>query len=58
MVLSSSMSARLFEGDLNEGKGLEPCSQRWGELVAIQSLASHRDESHPSLLNEAFRSQK
>lgn len=36
MVVSSSMSERLFEGDLHEGKGTESCILTVGaKLVAI-----------------------
>ncbi|KAH0644958.1 hypothetical protein KY284_032842 [Solanum tuberosum] len=56
MVVSSTMSERLFEGDLPEGKGLESCILVAGdELVAVQSLASLRGDSQPTLLeHESF----
>ena len=51
------MSERFFEGDLHDGKGQESCILTAGaELVAIKSLASLRDEFHPLLPNEEFRS--
>lgn len=51
------MVVSLFERDLHEVKGTESCILIVGvEMAAIQSLASLRGDSHPSLLNEAFRS--
>ncbi|KAH0748136.1 hypothetical protein KY290_027368 [Solanum tuberosum] len=45
MEVSSTISERLFEGDLPEGKGPESCILTAGaELVAIQSLASLRGD--------------
>ncbi|KAH0650083.1 hypothetical protein KY284_029995 [Solanum tuberosum] len=45
MAVSSTISERLFERDLLEGKGLELCILISGaELVAVQSLASLRGD--------------
>ncbi|XP_049394598.1 uncharacterized protein LOC125858857 [Solanum stenotomum] len=51
LAVSFTISERLFEGDLSEGKGLESCILAAGtELVAVQSLASLRGEIEPTLL--------
>ncbi|KAH0729399.1 hypothetical protein KY289_000587 [Solanum tuberosum] len=57
MAISSTMSERLFEGDLPEGKGPKSCILVVGaELVAVQSLASLRGDSQPTLLEHELRS--
>ncbi|KAH0679519.1 hypothetical protein KY284_020604 [Solanum tuberosum] len=56
-VVSSTMSKRLFDGDLPERKG--PKSNILAvaaELVVVQSLASLRGDVQPSLLEQELRS--
>ncbi|KAH0669648.1 hypothetical protein KY285_025488 [Solanum tuberosum] len=53
----STMSGRLFDGDLPEGKGPESNILAAGaELVAVQSLASLRGDVQPTLLEQELRS--
>ncbi|KAG5579768.1 hypothetical protein H5410_050395 [Solanum commersonii] len=57
MAVLSTISERLFEGDLPEGRGPESCILAAGaELVAVQSLASLRCDSQPTLLEQELRS--
>lgn len=57
MGVASTMSGRLFEGDLLEGRDPKSCILIAGvELVAIQSLAYLRGDCQPSLISEVFRS--
>ncbi|KAH0713343.1 hypothetical protein KY290_008900 [Solanum tuberosum] len=50
-AVPSTMSERLFEGDLPEGKGTESIILAAAEeLVAVQSLASLRGNIQPTLL--------
>ncbi|KAG5581448.1 hypothetical protein H5410_052075 [Solanum commersonii] len=57
MALSSTISEKLFEGDLLEGKGLDSCILTAGaELVDVQSLASLRGDTQPTLLDQELRS--
>lgn len=56
VVVFSTMSEKLFEGNFHEGIGPESCILIAGEdLVSIQSLASLRGGSKPSLLSDVFR---
>ena len=53
------MSERLFEGDFPKWRGLESYILTSGaQFVAIQSLASLREDSQQSLLRDVFRSPK
>ncbi|XP_015168574.1 uncharacterized protein [Solanum tuberosum] len=53
----STMSERLFEGDLPEGKGMESNILATAEeLVVVQSLASLRRDTQPTLLEQECRS--
>ncbi|KAH0745929.1 hypothetical protein KY285_007586 [Solanum tuberosum] len=55
--VSSTMSERLFDGDLPEGKGPESNILAAGaELVTVQSLASLRGNVQPTLLEQELRS--
>ncbi|KAH0766011.1 hypothetical protein KY285_001882 [Solanum tuberosum] len=57
MVVSSTISERLFEGDLPEGRGPDSCLLTTGaELVVVQSLASLRRDTQPTLLDQELRS--
>ncbi|KAG5631154.1 hypothetical protein H5410_002871 [Solanum commersonii] len=57
LAVSSTISEKLFEGDLFEGKGPESCILSAGaELVAVQSLASLRGEVQPTLLEHELES--
>ncbi|KAG5605910.1 hypothetical protein H5410_027402 [Solanum commersonii] len=57
MAVSSTISERLFEGDLPEGKGPESCILTGeAELVAVQSLASLRGDVQPTLLEHELES--
>ncbi|KAH0669627.1 hypothetical protein KY285_023794 [Solanum tuberosum] len=57
MAVSSTISERLFEGDLPEGKGPESYILTTGaELVAFQSLASLRGDVQPTLLEHELES--
>ncbi|KAH0665680.1 hypothetical protein KY285_026886 [Solanum tuberosum] len=57
LAVSSTMSERLFEGDLPEGKGPESCILAVGaELMAVQSLASLRRDVQPTLLEHELES--
>ncbi|KAH0765343.1 hypothetical protein KY285_001214 [Solanum tuberosum] len=51
LEVSSTISERVFEGDLPEGKGPESCILNAGaELVVVQSLASLRGDVLPTSL--------
>ncbi|KAH0776230.1 hypothetical protein KY290_007641 [Solanum tuberosum] len=53
----STMSERLFDGDLPEGKGPESNILATGaKLVVVQSLASLRGDVQPTLLEQKLRS--
>ncbi|KAG5568825.1 hypothetical protein H5410_064157 [Solanum commersonii] len=53
MAVSSTMSERLFEGDLPEGTGQMSCILNAGaKLVAVQSLASLRGVDQLTLIDE------
>ncbi|KAH0633532.1 hypothetical protein KY284_036318 [Solanum tuberosum] len=55
--VSSTMSERLFDGDLPEGKGSESNILAAGKkLVVVQSLASLRGDVQPTLLEQELRS--
>ncbi|KAH0732764.1 hypothetical protein KY285_003610 [Solanum tuberosum] len=55
--LSSTMSERLFNGDLPQGKGPESNILTAGEeLVDLKSLASLRGDVQPTLLEQELRS--
>ncbi|KAH0705861.1 hypothetical protein KY289_010937 [Solanum tuberosum] len=55
--VSSTMSERLLEGDLPEGKSVESNILAVAEkLVVVQSLASLRGDTHPTLLEQEYRS--
>ncbi|KAH0738304.1 hypothetical protein KY290_037009 [Solanum tuberosum] len=55
--VSSTMSERLFEGDLPEGKGMESnILATTKELVVVQSLASLIRDTQPMLLEKECRS--
>ena len=57
MDVSSTISERIFERDLSDGKGLESCILVAGaELVVVQILASLTGDSPPTLLEHEFRS--
>ncbi|KAG5600439.1 hypothetical protein H5410_031809 [Solanum commersonii] len=57
LAVSSTMSERLFEGDLPEGKGSKSCIlAAEAELVAVQSLASLRGDVQPTLLEHELES--
>ncbi|KAG5593607.1 hypothetical protein H5410_034839 [Solanum commersonii] len=57
MGLSSTISERLFEGDLPEGKCHESCILTAGaELVAVQSLDSLRGDVQPTFLEHEMES--
>jgi len=57
MDVSSTMSERLFEGDLPEGKGPKSCILVVGaELVVVQSLASLRGDVQSTILEHELRS--
>ncbi|KAG5604560.1 hypothetical protein H5410_026052 [Solanum commersonii] len=53
----STISERLFEGHLLEGKGPDSCILTVGaELVVVQSLASLRGDTQSTLLDQKLRS--
>ncbi|KAH0633570.1 hypothetical protein KY284_036356 [Solanum tuberosum] len=55
--MSSTMYERLFEGDLLEGKGMKSNILATAEeLVVVQSLASPRRDTQPTLLEQECRS--
>ncbi|KAH0641811.1 hypothetical protein KY290_033432 [Solanum tuberosum] len=57
MVVSSNIFEKLFEGDLPEGTGSDSCILTAGaELVVVQSLASLRENTQPTLLDQELRS--
>ncbi|KAG5582200.1 hypothetical protein H5410_052827 [Solanum commersonii] len=57
MVVSSTISERLFDGDLPEEKGPDSCILTAGaELVIVQSLASLRGDTQPILLDQELTS--
>ncbi|KAG5572405.1 hypothetical protein H5410_062171 [Solanum commersonii] len=57
MVVSSTISERLFEGDLPKGKGPKSCILTAGaKLVAVQSLASLRGDVQPTFLEHELES--
>jgi len=57
MAVSSTISERLFERDLPEGKGPESCILTAGaELVAVQSLAPLRGDVQPTFLEHELKS--
>ncbi|KAH0670592.1 hypothetical protein KY285_024855 [Solanum tuberosum] len=57
MAVSSTISEKLFEGDLLEGKGPDSCIlTARAELVVVQSLASLRGDTQPTLLDQELRS--
>ncbi|KAH0725065.1 hypothetical protein KY284_000930 [Solanum tuberosum] len=57
--VSSTMSERLFEGDLPKGKGMESnLLAAAEELVVVQSLASFKRNIQPTLLEQECRSPK
>ncbi|KAH0743137.1 hypothetical protein KY290_031130 [Solanum tuberosum] len=57
MDVSSTISEKLFEGDLPEGKGPDSCILTAGaELVVVQSLVSLRGDTQPTLLDQELRS--
>ncbi|KAH0675762.1 hypothetical protein KY285_023563 [Solanum tuberosum] len=56
-LVSSTMSERLFKRDLFEGKGMESnILVATEELVTIESLASLRGDTQPTLLEEECKS--
>ncbi|KAH0761721.1 hypothetical protein KY290_017794 [Solanum tuberosum] len=57
LAVSSTISERLFEGGLPAKKGLNSCILTAGaELVYVQSLASLRGDTQPTLLDQELRS--
>ncbi|KAG5575633.1 hypothetical protein H5410_055767 [Solanum commersonii] len=57
MDVSPTIFERLFEGDLPERKGPESCILTAGaKLVVVQSLASLRGDTQPTLLDQELRS--
>uniref|UniRef100_M1DBX0 Uncharacterized protein n=1 Tax=Solanum tuberosum TaxID=4113 RepID=M1DBX0_SOLTU len=57
MAVSSTISERMFEGDLSEGKGHESCILIAGvELVAVQSLALLKGNVQPTFLEHELES--
>ncbi|KAG5599827.1 hypothetical protein H5410_031197 [Solanum commersonii] len=55
--MSSTMSERLFERDLPEGKGMESnILAAAEEFVVVQSLASLRGDTQSILLEQEYRS--
>ncbi|KAG5629860.1 hypothetical protein H5410_001577 [Solanum commersonii] len=57
MTMASTISEKLFEGDLPEGKGPDSCILTAGaELVVVQSLASLKGDTQHTLLDQELRS--
>ncbi|KAG5627548.1 hypothetical protein H5410_012766 [Solanum commersonii] len=55
MAVSSTISERLFEGDLPEEKCSESCILAAAELVDVQSLVSLRGDAQPILLEHELK---